>query len=320
MVVLAVLLALDLGIFHRRAHRIRMREAMGWSAFWIALGTAFGVAVYFERGTTAGVEYFTGYIVEKSLSVDNLFVIAVIFNYFHVDARYQHRVLFWGIVGAVLLRGAVIFLGVSLLIHFSWMEYVFGGFLVFQGLKMIGEKDDDEEFSTDRNIFVRLARRIFPVADRYHDDRFFVRLDDGEKTRKIVYVTPLLIALLVVETADLLFAVDSIPAVLGITRDFYVVLTSNVFAILGLRALYFVLAEVIDRFHYLKIAVSVILVFVGAKMLTAHTSVSVSTQTSLAVIVSVLATAVLCSTVRERWVRREGASHEESESAEASSG
>lgn len=295
---LVILLGLDLGVFNRGARALSMRDALWWSAFWVALGLLFGVGVYVLKGPPRGTEYFAGYLVEKSLSVDNLFVIAVIFNYFKVDAHHQHRVLFWGIVGALVMRAIVIFAGIELLTHFTWTEYIFGAFLVYTGIKMLKTEDDEDDFSPEKNFFVRIARRMIPITDHYRDTRFFVR-EPGPDGRRIWHATPLFIVLLVIESADLVFAVDSIPAVLAISKDHFVVLTSNIFAIMGLRALYFVLAEVIDRFHYLKIAVCMILVFVGAKMLTDHWY-KMPTSVSLAVIVSALTLAALFSIVRER--------------------
>ena len=293
-----MLLGLDLGVFNRKARVLTMREAAWWSVFWVALGLGFGVGVYLVKGPLRGAEYFAGYLVEKSLSVDNLFVMAVIFNYFKVDLHHQHRVLFWGIMGALVLRAIVIFAGIEILTRFEWTQYLFGAFLVYTGVKMLQSDDDDDDFSPERNLFVRIARRLVPVTDHYRGTRFFVR-EPGLDGRVVLHATPLLIVLLVIESADLLFAVDSIPAVLAISTHHFVVLTSNIFAILGLRALYFVLAGVIDRFHYLKVAVCLILVFVGLKMLLDHI-VPLSTPLSLAVIATALALAALLSFVRER--------------------
>jgi len=301
-----LMLALDLGVFHRHAHVISIREAFAWSAFWIALGLSFSVFIYFAYqhhwfglgssadavdglvldGPAATVKYLTGYIVEKSLSVDNIFVMALIFAYFAIPAIYQHRVLFWGIVGALLMRGAMIALGVQLIATFHWILYVFGGFLVLTGLKMLVMKS--EEAHPDRNPFVRLARRLFPVTACFHGKHFLVRAGSpasregtvpgqeptpDEKVEQarpgLLMLTPLAIGLIVVETTDVIFAVDSIPAVFAITADPFLVFTSNVFAILGLRSLYFALAGMIDKFRYLKASIALILVMVGAKMLAA---------------------------------------------------
>lgn len=295
---LVILLGLDLGVFNRGARALTLKEAVWWSGFWVALGLLFGLGVYHVKGPVRGTEYFAGYLVEKSLSVDNLFVMAVIFNYFKVDAHHQHRVLFWGIVGALVMRAIVIFAGIEILTRFEWTEYLFGAFLVYTGIKMLRSEDDDDDFSPEGNVFVRIARRMVAVTDHYRGTRFFVR-EPGRDGLRVLHATPLFIVLLVIESADLLFAVDSIPAVLAISTDHFVVLTSNIFAIMGLRALYFVLAGVIDRFHYLKVAVCMILVFVGVKMLADHWY-KMPTSISLAVIVSALALAALLSVVAER--------------------
>ncbi len=294
-VIIVVALVLDLALFHRRARQVGLAEAVAWSVFWITLGLLFNLAIYYTRGRVDAMEFLTAYIMEKSLSVDNLFVICVIFQFFRVEPRYQHRVLFWGIVGAIVLRGVVIVGGVSLLRYVSWMDVVFGLFLVWTGIKMVKVEDDDPSIDPDRNLLVRAARRFFPVCSGFRGQAFFVR------ENAILHATPLLVVLLVVESADLLFAVDSIPAVLGISRSYFIVLTSNIFAILGLRALYFVLADIIDRFHYLKLGVCVILVFVGAKMIAEHLGVlHIPIEVSLAVILGVLTMASLASVVRER--------------------
>jgi tellurite resistance protein TerC len=308
-----VLLALDLGVFHRKAHVISVKEALGWSAFWIALGLAFvafiyagyeghwlglgltpdrmsvaedvpGVGVVYNDGGSAAVKYLTGYVVEKSLAVDNIFVIAMIFGFFAVPALYQHRVLFWGIAGALLMRGAMIALGARLLSEFSWIIYVFGGFLIATGVKMllIGEHGIDP----DRNLVVRFTRRVFPVTERYHGHHFLVRAGSrashepeqpgmDERPDRVVaaakagalLATPLLLALVMIEFTDLVFAVDSIPAIFAITADPFLVFTSNVFAILGLRSLYFALAGMIEAFRYLKASLAAVLMVVGVKMM-----------------------------------------------------
>ena len=257
-------LALDLGVFHRRAHEVSLREAAIWTGVWVGLSLTFNVGIYFFQGQQAALEFLTGYVIEKSLSVDNIFVFVLIFSFFSVPAEYQHRVLFWGILGALFMRGAMIAAGVYLINQFYWVIYVFGAFLIFTGIRAAVKRGPAVQ--PGKNPVVRLMMRVMPVTDEYHGQRFFVRPStEGGKGRRVA--TPLFVVLVLVEVTDLVFAVDSIPAVFAVTRDPFLVYTSNVFAILGLRALYFLLAGVIQRFHYLKIALSVILVFVGVKML-----------------------------------------------------
>jgi tellurite resistance protein TerC len=290
-----LMLAVDLFVFHREAHEVRSAEAAGWSIFWIALAVLFGTGVYALRGREAGLEYFAGYLIEKALSVDNIFVFVVIFGFFRVPARYQHRVLFWGILGALLMRGAMIAAGAYLIEQFHWIIYVFGAFLVFTGVRMAREQEHDLE--PDANPVIRLIRRLVPVTPEYHGQRFFVRQD--VRGRLTLAATPLFVVLALVETTDLIFAVDSIPAIFAVTSDPFIVYSSNVFAILGLRALYFLLADVIDRFHYLKVGLSVVLIFVGTKML-ATDVYKMPVGLSLAVIVTVLGAAVVASLI---WPR-----------------
>jgi len=285
------MLAIDLGVFQRKAHAISMKEAAGWTVVWIALALVFNVVVYFWRGGETAAAFFTGYIIEKALSVDNLFVFALIFTFFGVPRTYQHRVLFWGILGALIMRGVFIAAGAALLEHFHWVMYVFGAFLVFTGIKLA--QHQNAEVHPDRNPLVRLLRRLMPVSDTYHGAAFFVR----EAGR--VVATPLLVVLLVVESTDVVFAIDSIPAVFAITQDPFIVYTSNVFAILGLRALFFLLAGALDKFYYLKWALSVILVFVGVKMLAADVY-KIPVSLSLLVIAGLLAAAIVASLVRAR--------------------
>ena len=257
------MLAVDLFVFHKDAHEVSLKEAAGWSIVWIALALAFGAGMYVRMGPQAGLEYFTGYLIEKALSVDNIFVFVLIFSYFRVPARYQHRVLFWGIVGALVMRGAMIAAGASLIEQFHWIIYVFGAFLVFTGLRMATQTEHDIE--PEANPVIRLVKRLMPVTSVYHGQRFFISEQVGGRTRRVA--TPLFVVLVLVETTDLIFAVDSIPAIFAITRDPFIVYTSNIFAILGLRALYFLLAGVIHKFHFLKLGLSAVLVFVGTKML-----------------------------------------------------
>lgn len=253
------MLALDLFVLHRDAHEVSLREAALWSAFWIALGLAFGGLLWAWQGSTAAGEYFAGYLIEKSLSVDNVFVFVLIFSFFSVPATYQHRVLFWGIFGALLMRALFIGIGGALLDSFSWVLYLFGAFLVYTGLKMF--RHQDLELDPGANPVLRLVSKIVPLTTEYHGQKLFVR--SGAQ----LVATPLFAVLVVIETTDLIFAVDSIPAIFAVTREPFIVFTSNVFAILGLRALYFLLAGVATRFVYLKVGLATILVFVGAKML-----------------------------------------------------
>src|SRR6266481_260105 len=280
------MLALDLGVFHRKAHAVSIKEASIWSVVWIILAMAFNAGVYFFSGPEPALQFFTGYLIEKSLSVDNIFVFGLLFTFFNVPAAYQHRVLFWGVLGALVMRGILIVLGTSLLDTFHWIIYLFGAFLIFTGVRMAFHKE--EEVHPERNPLLKLVRRLVPVTHDYERDRFMVRRAGH------VLVTPLLLVVLVVETTDLVFALDSIPAIFAVTLDPFIVYTSNVFAMLGLRALYFALAGMIGKFHYLKESLSLVLVFVGAKMLLAGIY-QVPILMSLAVIATLLAGAVVAS-------------------------
>jgi tellurite resistance protein TerC len=293
------MLAIDLFVFHREAHEVRVREAAAWSVVWIALAVLFGAGVYRFMGREAGLEYFTGYLIEKALSVDNIFVFVLIFGFFRVPARYQHRVLFWGILGALLMRGAMIGAGAYLIQQFHWIIYVFGAFLVVTGIRMAAHSEDARDLES--SLAIRAVRRLMPVTPDYHGQRFFVRERAPDGSRLIA--TPLFVVLVLVETTDLIFAVDSIPAIFAITQEPFIVYSSNVFAILGLRALYFLLADVILRFHYLKTGLSVVLIFVGAKMLAADLY-EIPTGWSLAVIALVLAAAIAASWFRPRHSER----------------
>jgi tellurite resistance protein TerC len=253
------MLALDLGIFHRKAHAVSIKEASIWSAVWILLALVFNLGIYFVWGQEKALEFLTGYVIEKSLSVDNLFVFLMIFQYFATPAIYQHRILFWGIVGALVMRAIFIATGAALLENFHWMIYVFGAFLIVTGIKMLLQ--GDEKLEPDKNPVVRLFQRWVPITNEYQGQRFFVRREGK------IHATLLMLVLIVVETTDVIFAVDSIPAIFAITTDPFIVYTSNVFAILGLRALYFMLAGVMQMFVYLKVGLSFVLCFVGAKML-----------------------------------------------------
>ena len=257
--VIIIFLALDLGLFHRRARVVKFIEALGWTAMWAALALLFGAALIPLRGRHEAVQFFTGYLLELSLSVDNVFVIVLVFTYFRVAAEFQHRVLLWGVLGALLMRGLMIGLGVALIDRFDWLLYVFGAFLVVSGLKMLAQKSGDAD--PGKSLIVRAARRLLPISADFDGEKFFT-LANGRRM-----LTPLMLVLLVVETSDLLFAVDSIPAVFGVTRVPFIVFTSNVFAILGLRSLYFVIAGAIGLFRHLKVGISLVLVFIGVKML-----------------------------------------------------
>lgn len=285
-VFLVLMLALDLGLFHRKSHQIDVKEALVWSVVWISLAMLFNVGIYFWRGSEFAIQFFTGYVLEKSLSVDNLFVFMLIFSFFKVPAAYQHKVLAWGIFGALIMRAIMIFAGVQLINRFHWILYLFGAFLIFTGIKMALEKETGVH--PEDNPVIKLVRRLFRVTETYQDDRIFVRQNG------VLWATPLFIVIAVVEATDVVFAVDSIPAVLAISRDPFVVYTSNVFAILGLRSLYFALAGVMDRFHLLKFGLAAVLTFVGVKMLI-DGWYHIPTHTSLVVVVSMLGTSVIAS-------------------------
>lgn len=294
------MLVLDLGVFHRKAHEVKLKEALVWSAIWIALALAFNAWIWAWKGGEPALQFLTGYLIEKALSVDNIFVFVLIFAAFGVPAAYQHRVLFWGILGALLMRAGLIAAGITLINRFHWILYVFGAFLVITGVKMALSKD--KEVHPERNPMLSLFRRLVPVTKDYEGQRFLVKRD-GRR-----YATPLLVVLVLVETSDLIFAVDSIPAILAITRDPFIVYTSNVFAILGLRALYFALAGVVQKFHYLHYGLSFVLVFVGAKMLIVDWY-KIPVGISLGVVALLLAVSVVASIawpkkpeeIVERW-------------------
>lgn len=285
------MLAVDLGIFNRKTHAISMKEAGIWTAVWIGLALAFNVGLYFWQGAEPALQFLTGYLIEKALSVDNLFVFALIFALFAVPAQYQHRVLFWGVLGALIMRGAFIAAGAALLHNFHWIIYIFGAFLVYTGIKLAFHRETSIE--PERNPAVRLFRRFFPITNQYHGEHFFVR-----QAGKLM-ATPLVLVLVVVESTDLVFAVDSIPAIFAITSDPFLVYTSNVFAILGLRSLYFLLAGALGKFYYLKTALAFILSFVGVKMLISEW-VKIPIVLSLAVILGLLLVAVAASLIRSR--------------------
>lgn len=252
------MLALDLGVFHKKTETVSVRSALIWTTVWVVLAMTFNLFIYFYFGKTEAIEFFTGYVIEKSLSVDNIFVIIMIFSYFQVPPAYQHKVLFWGILGALVMRVLFIFAGIELIHQFHWLIYLFGGFLVFTGARMI--LASESKIEPERNPVVKLVRRLFRVTPGFEGNRFFIRKEG------LLWATPLFVVVILIETTDLIFAVDSIPAILAITDDPFIVYTSNVFAILGLRSLYFALAGLEKYFHYLKYGLAAILIFVGIKM------------------------------------------------------
>jgi tellurite resistance protein TerC len=284
-----VMLSLDLGVFHRKAHVVKIKEALFWSAIWISLALVYNIFVYYfyDQSTSKALEFLTGYLIEKALSVDNIFVFVLLFAFFKVPEEYQHRVLFWGVLGALIMRGLFIVIGSALIREFHWVIYIFGVFLIFTGIKMALQKEIG--IHPERNPVVKLFTRFFPVTDSYHDKKFFVRLN--AKT----FATPLFVVLILIEVTDLVFAVDSIPAIFAVTDDPFIVYTSNVFAILGLRALYFALSGVIGKFHYLKLGLSIVLAFVGMKMLLSETAFKIPIGFSLAIIAIVLTLSVVAS-------------------------
>lgn len=280
------MLALDLGVFHRKSHVVGVKEALVWSGVWVTLALLFNLGVYFWQGGEVALQFLTGYLIEKSLSVDNIFIFVMIFSAFSVPALYQHKLLFWGVLGALVMRAALIAAGATLLARFHWIIYVFGGFLVFTGIKMFFQSEMAPDLA--KSPAIRLVRRLVPVTDTYRGDRFWTR-ENGR-----LWATPLFVALVVVEFTDLIFAVDSIPAIFAVTSDPFIVYTSNVFAIMGLRSLYFALASIIEKFHYLKIALALILTFVGVKMLIVE-FYKIPIGLSLAVVATLLAGAVAAS-------------------------
>jgi TerC family integral membrane protein len=295
LVVVFILLSLDLGIFHRKAHEVRPREAMLWSIVWVALSCAFGLWVYFHAGSQKSLEFFTGYLIEYALSVDNVFVFIIIFSYFAVPKHLHHRALFWGILGALVMRGAFILIGTALLHAFHWIIYVFGVFLIYTGFKVM--RHGDAEVEPQRNPIVRLFQRMFPMVATYTSESFFTR--SGNRW----FATPLAVVLVTIETTDVVFALDSIPAVFAITTDPFIVYTSNVCAILGLRSMYFLLAAVMKRFVYLGTGLGVVLMFVGAKMVFSDI-LSIPIAVALGVVALVLGVSIAASLI---WPRPEAA-------------
>jgi len=294
-----IMLAIDLGVFNRKAHEVKIKEALIWSGVWIALALAFNLGLYYyytppEGFTSAesALQFLTGYVIEKSLSVDNIFVFVLIFTYFKVPAIYQHKVLFWGIIGALIMRAIFIFAGVALINQFAWIIYVFGGFLVFTGIKLLIQKE--KEIHPEKNPLIRLFKRFFRVTESYEGGKFFTI----QNSRKVA--TPLFIVLIMIETTDLIFAVDSIPAILAVTQDPFIVYSSNVFAILGLRSLYFALAGLVKLFRYLQYGLAAILILVGSKMILNHFYAAkiISTELSLILIIAILAASIVTSLLK----------------------
>jgi len=286
-IVIFLMLSLDLGLLNKKAHKIPLKEAFLWVAAWVTLALLFNLFVYLEFGKIKALEFFTGYLIEYSLSVDNIFVFILIFSYFAVPDKYQHKILFWGILGALVMRGIFIFAGVALISKFRWIVLIFGGFLVFTGIKMLTQKEISA--NPGKNPVVNFFRKIMPVTDDLHGSSFFIR----DKRRS--YATPLFLVLLVIESSDLIFAVDSIPAVLAISQDRFIVYTSNIFAILGLRSLYFAVSGIMGYFRYLKVGLAFVLSFVGLKMLASYFHFEIPILLSLAVIISILLLSIIAS-------------------------
>src|ERR1035437_1354002 len=304
-----VMLTLDLFVFHKKNTAVKVKEALLWSLFWIGLAVAFNFGIFFTVGKVKALEFLTGYLIEESLSVDNLFVFILIFGFFKIEPTYQHKMLFWGIIGAIIMRAVFIFAGVAIISRFAWVMYIFGAFLVYTGVKMLFEKETDD-YDPNKNVLIKGFKKIFPVTDDMSRHHFFIRKD------RILYATPFFIALLVIEASDLIFAVDSIPAVLSVSKDPFIVYTSNIFAILGLRSLYFALSGIMAYFHYLKYALSGILTFIGVKMCVNEFAdqlgydFHISNLVSLGVIVSLLTISILLSiAVKKRTELKEAKQH-----------
>jgi len=289
-IIIITVLAIDLGVLNKRAHKIELKEALAWSGVWITLALLFNVFVYFQFGKVKALEFLTAYVIEYSLSVDNIFVFILIFSFFSVKPQYQHKVLFWGILGALIMRAIFIFAGVALINRFHWIVIIFGGFLLISGIKMLFQKEE-VAVEPEKNGLVRLFRRFLPVSDNLHGDSLFIRQD------KKLYATPLFLVLLVIESTDLIFAVDSIPAVLAISKDTFIVFTSNIFAILGLRSLYFAVSGVMGLFRYLKVGLAIVLSFVGLKMLASYFHIEIPILFSLAIIISILLVSIMASLI-----------------------
>ena len=284
-----IMLALDLGVFHKHTHKIPVKEAIIWSCVWISLALLFDLFIYLDKdfGPVKALEFLTGYVIEYSLSVDNIFIFILIFSYFAVNQQYQHKILFWGILGALIMRGIFIFAGVALINRFQWIVIIFGGFLVFTGIRMLFQKE--AEVDPEKNIVVKFFRRFLPVTKTLHGDKLFI------KENKKLYATPLFLVLLIIESSDLIFAVDSIPAVLAISKNTFIVYTSNIFAILGLRSLYFAIAGIMAYFRFLKVGLAFVLTFVGLKMLSSYFHFEIPILLSLGIIISILLVSILAS-------------------------
>lgn len=283
------MLAMDLGVFNKKDHKVPVKEALIYSGIWITLALLFNVFVYFEFGKTKALEFLTGYVIEYSLSVDNIFVFILIFTYFAVPSIYQHKVLFWGIIGALVMRGIFIFTGVALINRFHWIILIFGGFLVFTGIKMLFQKE--QEVHPEKNPVVKFFRKFLPVTTETHGSKLFVRQNHK------IFATPLFLVLLVIESSDLIFAVDSIPAILAVSKDTFIVYTSNIFAILGLRSLYFAVSGIMVYFRFLKVGLAFILTYVGLKMLVSFIHIEIPILLSLSIIIGILLLSVLASIV-----------------------
>jgi tellurite resistance protein TerC len=283
-----IMMALDLGIFHKKMQKVPVREAVIWTFIWVTLAMIFDIFLFYQLGKTKALEFLTGYVIEYSLSVDNIFVFILIFSFFRVDEKYQHKILFWGILGALIMRGIFIFSGVALISRFHWIIYIFGGFLIYTGIKMLFS--DEIEVEPDKNPVVRFCRKYLPVTEKLHDDKLFV----SENSK--LFATPLFLVLIIIESSDLIFAVDSIPAVLAISQDRFIVFTSNIFAILGLRSLYFAVSGVMDYFRFLKIGLAFVLTFVGLKMCSSS-FIEIPVIFSLLIILGILSLSILASVV-----------------------
>ena len=289
-----IMLALDLGVFHKHTHKIPVKEAIIWSCVWITLALLFDLFIYLDKnfGHIKALEFLTGYVIEYSLSVDNIFIFILIFSYFAVNSKYQHKILFWGILGALIMRGLFIFTGVTLINRFHWIVIIFGGFLVFTGIRMLFQKEP--EVDPEKNAVVKFFRRFLPVTKTLHGDKLIIT-----RNRKL-YATPLFLVLLILESSDLIFAVDSIPAVLAISKSTFIVYTSNIFAILGLRSLYFAIAGIMGYFRFLKVGLAFVLTFVGLKMLASFFHFEIAIVISLGIIISILLVSILASVFIKR--------------------